>query len=474
MKKLLKIVAVVFVMVMMCGAVVSADEAKITPTVLQTGTENPNSFQLYQKRYDQSAIVEIGGKNYSGIIYPIVVTNPGRLTVAFDSSCSLSAGAEVLLLSDRSSAKGTRISYTTTSLANVSKAVDITTTGTYYLMFNSSTYYSSLTSNNIAFRVYMTNSSDRVISSGQTVAIGNDTSVTKYFQITLPTTGHIVLQANTNISVDVCNSSKTPVFPTEYLNTSATNKGTVSYYLNAGTYYIASKGSYNYIAAMRYDYYPLGSAPYYVTKKNQNVIIYPGDYQNYHYIKYKAPYTGYVTLTPSEGSAYVTLCTSKRKAISSEDRLYGSSSSVTPLTYGVKKGTTYYFKVKSGYNPFGINFKTTKVSEKSGTSKKKAKTINSNKTAKGTIQANSSTVDWYKFKLTKTKKTNLWFKGHTNGKLKITIYNSKSTEIYSTTERGSGFGCKIYSIGKWKKGTYYVKVERANKKSSGYYTLKWK
>ena len=32
----------------------------------------------------------------------------------------------------------------------------------------------------------------------------------------------------------------------------------------------------------------------------------------------------------------------------------------------------------------------------------------------------------------------------------------------------------LESAGKWSKGTYYIKIQRANSKSSGWYSLKWK
>lgn len=483
MKKLLKIVAMVFVMVMMCGFAVSANSA-ITPTQITTGAEDINAIPVKTYSYNSSSQYTIAGKQYvGGTVVPITISTPGTVYFSFSDSQSISASATIMLLPDLNSTAGYNIASPSTSASLAGKLVKakLDAPGTYYLLMYTKSYYiSSLTTNQISFKTFFLNSAytapDQVIQSGQTLPVAYDYSTPKYYQISIPQAGHIAISSNANLKVEICDSGKGIYFASNTLNP-ANNKGTVTYYLNQGVYYIKTTGAYNAdIAAMAYNFYPLGSAPYSVTGKNQNVVIYPGSNTNYHFIKYNAPYTGYVMLTAlgGSGSADVTLCSSKRKAISSEDWIYSESTSSNTLVYGVKEGTTYYFKVKSGYNPFGLNIKTTKVSEKSGTSKKKAKTIKSNKTAKGTIQANSKTVDWYKFKLTKTKKTNLWFKGHTNGQIKITIYNSKSKKLYSTTGRGSGFGYKIYSIGKWKKGTYYVKVERANKKSSGYYTLKWK
>lgn len=481
MKKLLKIMAVVFVMVMMCGVAVSANTA-INPTQITTGTEDINTIPERTYSYNASTSYSIkGGQYVGGSIVPITIPAPGTVYFNFTQNQSISASATIELWSDLNGTKGWSISnpYNTSSLQNKLIKVNVDAAGTYYIVIYTNKYnISKLTTNTISFKTYFVNAAysapDQVIQSGQILPVVYDYSTPKYYQINIPKAGHIAISSNANLKVEICDSGKGIYFASNTLNPQ-NNKGTVTYYLNQGLYYIKTTGAYNAdIAAMAYNFYPLGSAPYSVTKKNQNVVIYPGDSNNYHYIKYEAPYTGYVTLTPGEGSAYVTLCNSKRKAISSEDRLYGGNASVTTSTYGVKNGTVYYLKVKSGYNPFGLNIKTTKVSEKSGTSKKKAKTIRSNKTVKGTIRANSNTVDWYKFKVTKKKSVNVWFKGKTNNALKVTVYRSNGKSIISTKINTTVNGRKITSIGKWPKGTYYLKVERANKKSSGYYTLKWK
>ena len=56
----------------------------------------------------------------------------------------------------------------------------------------------------------------------------------------------------------------------------------------------------------------------------------------------------------------------------------------------------------------------------------------------------------------------------------MTFYNksgkklSENTILYGTTSYD------LQSYSKYKKGTYYVKIERDGSKSNGYYTLKWK
>ena len=210
-------------------------------------------------------------------------------------------------------------------------------------------------------------------------------------------------------------------------------------------------------------------------KNKKSVTVNPGTGKAYHYIKYKAGVTGYVTLNATGSqSAYLTLCNSSRKALSSEDWIYGSSSTSNRVAYGVKKGQTYYIKIKSSHNPFKLGLRETAVKEKSGSSKKKAVAVKANKTVKGSIQAGSKTADWYKIKVTKRKNVTITLKGSTNDKLQASVYTASGRNIGSTSMYDYGYGRSLKSVGKLSKGTYYIKIVRGNSKSSGYYSLKWK
>ncbi len=75
------------------------------------------------------------------------------------------------------------------------------------------------------------------------------------------------------------------------------------------------------------------------------------------------------------------------------------------------KGKTYYIRVDARFNSKGayvLNAVNSKISEKSGKTKKKAVTIKKKKTKSGIIESgkNSKQADWYKFKLTSKKKVN--------------------------------------------------------------------
>ena len=189
--------------------------------------------------------------------------------------------------------------------------------------------------------------------------------------------------------------------------------------------------------------------------------------------RFKASNTGYIrvdtTDVDDDSSVTVTLLSS-RKALSS------TADSASKPVYGVKKGVTYYIRARAGYSRGGgYRLKVTnhKISEKSGSSRSKAVNIKRDSTVKGTVIAGESRSDWYKFKLSGKKSVSLTVKGATNDRLKIEVYSGrkkvKTSTFYSSTE-----SLTLRSAGKWKKGTYHIKVYRGNSRSSGWYSLKWR
>lgn len=112
----------------------------------------------------------------------------------------------------------------------------------------------------------------------------------------------------------------------------------------------------------------------------------------------------------------------------------------------------------------------------------------------GVIAYGDSKADWYKIKLTKSAKLNLYYLANTNGTnekngFKITFYN-KDGKVFSGKNNGKKFllfqKLPDYIQDGWyislanggtkfdlPSGTYYIKVERMSKASSGSYTLKW-
>lgn len=205
-------------------------------------------------------------------------------------------------------------------------------------------------------------------------------------------------------------------------------------------------------------------------KNGQTVLVGQKDAQT-NYFKIVPSSTGYLTVNNEGNAGYydVSLYNSSKKALSGKTWM-----SYKPV-YGVTKGKTYYIRIDSTSNSKdAYSFSTTnkKISEKSGKSKSKAVNVKKNKTIKGTIQAGSSQADWYKLKVTSNKKITINTTINTNDKIKIVVYKG-GKQMYSRVAPNNT-KLKIYSLGKVSKGTYYVKVQRANKNSSGYYTLKWK
>ncbi|NBI61780.1 hypothetical protein D3Z38_01535 [Clostridiales bacterium] len=192
------------------------------------------------------------------------------------------------------------------------------------------------------------------------------------------------------------------------------------------------------------------------------------------YFKFKAKNTGYLQVVSTKDAGYnkVTLCNSKKKALSNSLGVRYAP------TFGVKKGTTYYVKIASNFNSEGsylFKATNTKITEKSGKKKAKAVNLKKNKTVKGTIIAGNGQEDWYKFKLNGKKKVKIVMKGRTNDAMKIQVYQGgKKISGTNGTFRYTNKSYTVKSIGKWSKGTYYIKISRGNKKSSGYYELSWK
>lgn len=231
--------------------------------------------------------------------------------------------------------------------------------------------------------------------------------------------------------------------------------------------------------------------------------------QNYNYIKFKPSVTGYITIKITSNtnfdasSCYGSIKFGEKemnynKGISclfhafSSHRTYHFPPYEYTRTYGVRKGKTYYFKVQS-YG--GLKIKATVTAVKKGTnnSRAKAKTLKKNTTVDGVILTDGNEVDWYKIEVTKKQKIKLIYNTKTNGfpnntislkeqdGIKITFCKSNGKPFssddnnYILAKPGKSSGTSVVS-GKQtyiRPAIYYIKVERNNEISSGYYTLKW-
>lgn len=83
------------------------------------------------------------------------------------------------------------------------------------------------------------------------------------------------------------------------------------------------------------------------------------------------------------------------------------------------------------------------IKDSSASSKSKAKTLSKGKKVTGVIAYGDSKADWYKIKLTKSAKLNLYYLANTNGTnekngFKITFYN-KDGKVFSGKNNGKKF-----------------------------------
>lgn len=305
--------------------------------------------------------------------------------------------------------------------------------------------------------------------------IGKD----EYYRISVPKTSFVTISTTRdNLSYDFCNSSKKVLYGSACMTAATDKKNTYS--LSKGTYYIKVKGQYrNEILTLKYT-----TASELTAKNDKWVTMNPSSNKVTTYVKLKATADGYikVNLRNAKGddtSAYITLCNSNKKTVTNKTWIDSSSKYNTYLVYGVKKNKTYYLKVTHASGRTVIKYKQTAVSEKSGSSKKKAVTLKSGKTVKGTIGVGDTKSDWYKITVTKSKKIKFYVTGNANGTLKMQIYKSNGRKFGSALTVINGINQKVTlkstdGNGKMPAGTYYFRIFRANTKSTGNYSLKWK
>lgn len=178
----------------------------------------------------------------------------------------------------------------------------------------------------------------------------------------------------------------------------------------------------------------------------------------------------------SEYSSTITLLNSSKKAISDATTYYTTD---TKAVYAVGKGT-YYVKVTSNSDHYRIKSTFKAITDTSGTSKAKAKKLPAGKISKGLVLASDKTgkVDWYKFTLTKSQTVNITFLGDvSSGEITLELYGNgfsgSVTDYINTVNSDRSFS--VYTMGSTKlsKGTYYIKITKKTKNTSGAYSLQF-
>lgn len=207
----------------------------------------------------------------------------------------------------------------------------------------------------------------------------------------------------------------------------------------------------------------------------------------YTWLKYTAKADGYLTVklakadgSVSDAKGYVSLFDSRKSALSSKSIFYNTENSRSAfwyeVTFGLKKGQKYYIRIM-GENGVKVSRTFTKLKDKAGATRVKAKKLNKNKSRKGLIEAGAANADWYKIKLTKNQKIRLYYDVRSRGGFKISLYYGKQRISSRNIRYTFNQGKITYYLANKKKvlipGTYYIKVEQADTSSSGFYKLKW-
>ncbi|RDU23925.1 hypothetical protein [Anaerosacchariphilus polymeriproducens] len=295
---------------------------------------------------------------------------------------------------------------------------------------------------------------------------------------TLKTPG--LLHINTNNMADYVYVYNVTTGKVAYSYADSSSGYHATFSLGKGTYRVLISG-YDYLNGLRYTSIRT-EVPQFLPTKNKTVVRDDNFYfKSTYYVKVKARKTGVLTIKPLANSMYVKLVNARKKALSTDQYYYKGSSA----SYGIKKGATYYVKVTSSMRArYAMKF--TSIKEKSGSKKSKAaKLSKKNRWSHGTLLAGSKTADWYKIKLNKKSKLNIILKPQICNVLKLSVYGpngkrwgdvAKITPYSNGTERKfqlytSNWISKNYKIDA---GTYYVKIERGSKYTSGSYSIKWK
>lgn len=213
------------------------------------------------------------------------------------------------------------------------------------------------------------------------------------------------------------------------------------------------------------------------------------DYKTTVYHKIQVKKSGYLAVTGLsrndsgvKRNMKVVLCNSKKQVV----EVISSGTSVDAerpriAQYGVAKGT-YYLKVY-GQKNYSLVAKLAGITDKSGSSKSKARYVAQNTVTKGLLTAgeSASKADWYRFRVSKSKVLKFRLQAYGNGKMSFYVYGPSypngylmksfiNDDVALRSARG-GRALKVRA------GTYYIKVVRrsgnAYKKTSGMYSLKW-
>jgi hypothetical protein len=152
-----------------------------------------------------------------------------------------------------------------------------------------------------------------------------------------------------------------------------------------------------------------------------------------------------------------------------EDGKYGSAEKY----YTLQKGT-YYVQVESSSKYFYVRYIFNERTDQSGKKKASAKVLKpGGASAKGYLLNSDATDngDWYKITVS-TYASEIQVEYKLDGAAKYVFYDSKGKVKYSSDLNGGYYTFSHYENYYFDKGTYYVKIYKADKNSSMAYTIK--
>lgn len=163
---------------------------------------------------------------------------------------------------------------------------------------------------------------------------------------------------------------------------------------------------------------------------------------------------------------------SGKKWATVSDKKYSNSSNVRKY-YALSKGSyRVVFPGTSIYSEYAARYGKKAYTGKYGTKKSKAKTIKRKKSKTNVLTASDAKKKshWYKFKVTKRRSTQFKITTYnSSGSVTATLYKGKK-KMSSRTAYNPSY---ITFSGKLSKGTYYVKVTKNTKNTSGKYIVKY-
>ncbi len=247
----------------------------------------------------------------------------------------------------------------------------------------------------------------------------------------------------------------------------------------AGTYYL--KSVYGYYSSGVENHFNLLAVAYNGQAKKLSKdykLTYTDDYNKTLYHKLTVKNTQVITLTGAAINSYgtsplsVKLC-NKKKHVMKNMYLYSSNDYTGHFV--VKKGT-YYISVQEN-SPYILKAETKKVKNNAGASKKKAKLIKKGKTMSGYLtQTDSSNKQcWYKIKLSKSMKLKISVNSRVslNDSVKLAVVPADSRMYITNSTAYLKSGTQTFtSKNKFKKGTYYIVVQKSTSGGSASFSIK--